>query len=84
MTPLAHSPRRCVPAQSYLEHIENVRQRAKDNAERATAYHTEESARFIRTVEAAAIYHDLGKLARIIHDGPKQAIQATSAGQSSR
>jgi hypothetical protein len=23
-------------------------------------------------------------LARIIHDGPKQAIQATSAGQSSR
>jgi len=62
MISLAHSPRRCVPAQAYLEHIENVRQRAKDNAERATTYHTEESARFIRTVEAAAIYHDLGKL----------------------
>ncbi len=59
---LAHSPRRCVQAQAYLEHIENVRQRAKENAERVTTYHTEESARFVSTVEAAAIYHDLGKL----------------------
>lgn len=69
MFPFAHSPRRCVPAQAYREHIENVRWQAKKNAERATAYHTEESARFIEAVEAAAIYHDLGKL-----DGANQQV----------
>ncbi|HJT19121.1 MAG TPA: DEAD/DEAH box helicase [Nitrospira sp.] len=62
MIPLAHSPRGGIPGQAYLEHIERVRRRAKENAEQATTYHEGESSSFISTVEAAAIYHDLGKL----------------------
>lgn len=62
MTPLAHSPKRDVPAQAYREHIERVRQSAKFNAQAATGGYTGDKTTFIDTVEAAAIYHDLGKL----------------------
>lgn len=60
--PIAHSPRGDAPAQAYREHIVNVRRLAVANARRATAYYTGDSAAFIDAVEAAAIYHDLGKL----------------------
>lgn len=59
---LAHSPQRDVPAQAYREHIERVRQKAKVNAESATVGYIGERTAFIDSVEAAAIYHDLGKL----------------------
>ena len=62
MVPVAHSPKGDVPAQAYHEHIENVRRLAVTNAKRATARYTGDSAVFIDAVEAAAIYHDLGKL----------------------
>jgi len=60
--PLAHSPRHRVPAQTYIEHITNVRQQANRNARRAAAFHKGDCASFIGSVDAAAIYHDLGKL----------------------
>lgn len=62
MIPLAHSPKRDVPAQAYREHIERVRQNAKCNAQAATDGYAGDKTAFIDTVEAAAIYHDLGKL----------------------
>ncbi len=62
MVPVAHSPRGCVPAQCYGEHIENVRRLAVTNARQAVAYCTGNSTTFVEAVEAAAVYHDLGKL----------------------
>ena len=62
MTPLAHSPKGEVPAQAYREHIERVRQKAVVNAQFATDTYTGDKTAFIDAVEAAAIYHDLGKL----------------------
>jgi CRISPR-associated endonuclease/helicase Cas3 len=51
-----------VPAQAYREHIEHVRRLAIANARRATSCYTGDRTAFIDVVEAAAIYHDLGKL----------------------
>lgn len=62
MVPVAHSPKGDVPTQSYHEHIENVRRQSVGNAQRATAHYIGDSAAFVDAVEAAAIYHDLGKL----------------------
>lgn len=62
MEPVAHSPKGDVPAQYYYEHIENVRRGSKDNAQRATTAYKGDKERFVDAVEAAAIYHDLGKL----------------------
>ena len=62
MKPVAHSPRGDVPAQYYDEHIENVRRGSKANAQRATLSYKGDKDRFINAVEAAAVYHDLGKL----------------------
>ncbi len=62
MEPVAHSPRTNIQAQLYREHIENVRQAAVSNAQRATTWHAQSPGGFIESVEAAAIYHDLGKL----------------------
>jgi CRISPR-associated endonuclease/helicase Cas3 len=62
MVPVAHSPKGDVPAQAYQEHIENVSRQAVTNAKHATTHYTGDSAVFIDTVEAAAMYHDLGKL----------------------
>jgi CRISPR-associated endonuclease/helicase Cas3 len=62
MTPLAHSPRAGIPPQPYRKHIDNVREQAVRNAANAAAYYTGDREAFVGTVEAAAVYHDLGKL----------------------
>lgn len=59
---LAHSPKADIPAQLYAEHILNVRRDAADYAGRATRFFTGDGAHFVTTVDAAATYHDLGKL----------------------
>ncbi len=60
--PLAHSPKQGVPAQTYFEHITNVHRRAVQNARNAAVFYTGDSDSFVSWVEAAAVYHDLGKL----------------------
>ncbi|MCE1157679.1 MAG: DEAD/DEAH box helicase family protein [Spirochaetia bacterium] len=60
--PLAHSPKRGRPAQTYAEHIGNVAGRARANAEAAASYYNGARNQFIDEVVAAATYHDLGKL----------------------
>ena len=60
--PLAHSPRGRVSAQTYLEHVTNVRQEAIRNARSAAAFYDGGREAFVGWVEAAALYHDLGKL----------------------
>ena len=62
MEPLAHSPRRGRPAQTYAEHIGNVISRARANAEAAVSYYIGARDQFVDEVVAAATYHDLGKL----------------------
>ena len=62
MLPIAHSPKEDVPAQVYREHIEMVRRKATVNAQSATVDYAGDKTTFIDAVEAAAIYHDLGKL----------------------
>lgn len=60
--PLAHSPRKEIPAQTYFEHISNVRHQTVCNAQDAAAFYTGNRDAFVSWVEAAALYHDLGKL----------------------
>jgi CRISPR-associated endonuclease/helicase Cas3 len=60
--PLAHSARHGVSGQTYLEHITNVRSRALSNARNAASFYTGDCDAFIGWIEAAALYHDLGKL----------------------
>lgn len=60
--PLAHSPRGKILAQTYNEHVVNVRRSAVGNARRATAFYIGNRDRFVDWVDAAALYHDLGKL----------------------
>lgn len=60
--PLAHSPRGGVSAQTYFEHVTNVRQEAIRNARSAAAFYDGGREAFVGWVEAAALYHDLGKL----------------------
>jgi len=62
MEPLAHSPRGQIAGQLYAEHIRNVRQSATEYADRATAYFIGDRLSFVDSVDAAAAYHDLGKL----------------------
>ena len=62
MVPLAHSPRGPIPGQPYVKHVNQVRQSALHNASRAAAFYRGDSAAFVQSVEAAATYHDLGKL----------------------
>jgi CRISPR-associated endonuclease/helicase Cas3 len=59
---LAHSPKPPVPEQTYFRHGENVHRNAITNARSAAAYYRENAALFESTVDAAALYHDLGKL----------------------
>ncbi|HID28485.1 MAG TPA: CRISPR-associated protein [Desulfobacterales bacterium] len=61
-TPLAHSPRKGIPAQTYFKHISNVRRQAISNAQRARAFYNGDHDAFIDWIEAASVYHDLGKL----------------------
>jgi CRISPR-associated endonuclease/helicase Cas3 len=60
--PLAHSRRHGIPPQTYLEHVTNVRRGAIRNARNAAAFYSGDRDAFVSWVEAAALYHDLGKL----------------------
>jgi CRISPR-associated endonuclease/helicase Cas3 len=60
--PLAHSPRHGVPAQTYHTHVANVHCEAVHNAQRATAFYKGDRDAFLGWIEAASVYHDLGKL----------------------
>jgi CRISPR-associated endonuclease/helicase Cas3 len=61
---LAHSERRDppIPSQLYNDHVESVRRRAVKNAHCATEYFRGDREVFVDVVNAAALYHDLGKL----------------------
>lgn len=59
---LAHSARDGCPAQSYQNHIENVRRDAAVNAKSAAYYATLDGNLLIDSVEMASYVHDLGKL----------------------
>lgn len=59
---LAHSPKGCIPSQTYANHVENVRYRALSNAHKASAFFRGDVKTLVAYIEAAAIYHDLGKL----------------------
>ncbi|MBM4350249.1 MAG: DEAD/DEAH box helicase, partial [Deltaproteobacteria bacterium] len=61
-TPLAHSPRHGIRSQTYFEHISNVCRQAVCNAQNAAIYYTGDRNAFVSWIEAAAVYHDLGKL----------------------
>lgn len=60
--PVAHSAQGGVPAQTYADHVEKVRSKAVCNARSAAKFYTADRKAFAEEVEAAAIYHDLGKL----------------------
>ncbi|HYW45314.1 MAG TPA: DEAD/DEAH box helicase, partial [Bryobacteraceae bacterium] len=62
---LAHSARkkRGIPAQPFWQHIERVTCAAVENAVRASAYWAGDRAGLCTEVEAAARFHDCGKLA---------------------
>lgn len=60
--PLAHSPKGETLPQTYFDHISNVCEQAVSNAQKAAAFYTGDAKVFIEQIEAAAIYHDLGKL----------------------
>lgn len=66
--PMAHSPRRGAPAQSYLEHVSNVCHEAVNNAQNAAAFYDGDREAFVGLVKAAALYHDLGKLDKANQD----------------
>jgi CRISPR-associated endonuclease/helicase Cas3 len=68
-TPLAHSQRHGIRAQTYFEHISNVRRKAVYNAQNAVVFYTGDRDTFVGWLEAAALYHDLGKL-----DATNQAV----------
>jgi len=60
--PLARSPRGLIGPQRYLDHIEGVVTGASQRAEEAGRYAETRADRLIAIVQAAAAYHDLGKL----------------------
>jgi CRISPR-associated endonuclease/helicase Cas3 len=72
----AHSAREGIPAQSYSEHIENVRRDAVKNAERAGGYSPKYGKVLTEASGLAAEYHDLGKL-----DPGNQAVLACEGGK---
>ncbi len=61
-TPLAHSRRGDVPEQTYAAHVLQVRRCAVENARHAAAFYRGDRDDFVASVDAAAIFHDLGKL----------------------
>jgi CRISPR-associated endonuclease/helicase Cas3 len=73
---LAHSAREGIPAQSYSEHIENVRCEALMNAERVGSYSPKHRKVLTDASGLAAEYHDLGKL-----DPENQAVLACEGGK---
>jgi CRISPR-associated endonuclease/helicase Cas3 len=75
---LAHSPRREISAQTYFEHITNVRRQAIHNASNATAFYNGDRKDLIDWLDSAALYHDLGKLDRenqeVLKKGSKKSL----------
>lgn len=61
-TLLAHSRRHGMPEQTYRTHVTNVHSRAMLNAQKAVAFYNGDRNAFLGWIEAAALYHDLGKL----------------------
>lgn len=59
---LAHSAEPPTPVQTYREHVDHVRDGVVHNARAACKYYSGDSEALVRAVEAAALYHDLGKL----------------------
>lgn len=74
--PLAHSPRRDISGQSYFEHITGVQNLARQNALAAAAFYKGARDNFVSWVEAAAVYHDLGKLDSANQEVLKRSSQA--------
>ena len=74
----AHSPKpECgIPAQTYSEHIENVRRDAMKHAQGAGAYSAQYGSALQEGAGLAGEYHDLGKL-----DSDNQAILACGFGK---
>lgn len=66
--PLAHSARNGAPEQSYRDHVGNVLGVANALAETAAAYSPKEGSALRDVVQAAAAYHDLGKLDEVFQD----------------
>ena len=63
---LAHSPRHGKPSQTYAKHVAEVLHDAMRNARNAVVFYNSGSREeFVKWVEAAALYHDLGKLDRL-------------------
>lgn len=60
--PLAHSPKPPASEQTYKCHVGCVWSDAAANAHAACVYYHGDKATFVKAVEAAALYHDLGKL----------------------
>lgn len=73
---LAHSARDGIPAQSYSEHIENVRHDAQSHAEVAGSYSVKFRNSLKETAGLAAEFHDLGKL-----DSANQSVLASEGGK---
>ncbi|NLW36900.1 MAG: CRISPR-associated endonuclease Cas3'', partial [Syntrophorhabdus aromaticivorans] len=61
---LAHSPKGNIPSQTYANHVKNVCYKAIASAQEASAFYNGDVKAFIAHIEAAAVYHDLGKLDR--------------------
>ena len=66
--PLAHSARDGSPEQAYCEHVANVLHLARCFAGRAAVLSPGRGKAFLSVVEAAAAYHDLGKLDDLFQD----------------
>lgn len=66
--PLAHSPRRGNPGQTYFEHVSNVSNNAICNAQSAADFYTGDCDTFVSGIGKAALYHDLGKLDKANQD----------------
>lgn len=60
----AHSPKDGIPAQSYVAHISGVLSKVRSFAQAAAQYSKADGKLLMQAAETAAIYHDLGKLAK--------------------
>lgn len=58
----AHSPKDGYPAQTYTQHINGVLERSRRHASDAARYSLADGKLLVNKAEAAAVYHDLGKL----------------------
>ncbi len=75
---LAHSEGKNppVPAQTYQKHISEVRRRAEKNVKGLSPYYKADLSFFYKTVQAASLFHDLGKL-----DNDNQNVLAKGGGK---